>query len=345
MKKIFGKTILAAAMSLLCLTNCSNDDNVVPQQEPVYDMSGFAKGADVSWLTEMESSDTKFYDATGRERECMSLLRDLGANAIRLRVWVNPADGWCNKQDVLAKAWRARNLGFRLMIDFHYSDTWADPGQQTPPDAWKDYDLEQMKQAVSEHTTDVLQALKERGIDVEWVQVGNETRTGMLWETGRVSGSDFAGFTALLNAGYDAAKAVYPDAKVIVHIDKGETLSNFTWMFDGLQENGGKWDVIGMSLYPEDDTWETQTDDCLANISELIARYGKPVMICEIGMPWDSEHAAAAVAKVVDGCKAIENCLGVFYWEPQCYNSWEGYTKGAFDNEGRPTSVLDAFKR
>ena len=122
------------ASALLCgsiFTAC-NDDNDTPtfpeKTETTYDMSGFARGADVSWLSEMESSGYKFYTSDGKEQECMSLLRDLGINAIRLRVWVNPENdtedvkGWCNKGDVLLKAWRAHNLGYRLMIDFHYSD-------------------------------------------------------------------------------------------------------------------------------------------------------------------------------------------------------------------------------
>ena len=102
-------------------------------------MSGFAKGADVSWLTEMEGDGVNFYSASGKKQECLSLLRDLGVNSIRLRVWVNPDGGLCNKNDVVAKAWRAQQLGFRLMIDFHYSDTWADPAHQTVPAAWQGY--------------------------------------------------------------------------------------------------------------------------------------------------------------------------------------------------------------
>ncbi len=136
------------ASALLCgsiFTAC-DDDNDTPtfpeKTETTYDMSGFARGADVSWLSEMESSGYKFYTSDGKEQECMSLLRDLGINAIRLRVWVNPENdtedvkGWCNKGDVLLKAWRAHNLGYRLMIDFHYSDRWADPVQQAEPKAW-----------------------------------------------------------------------------------------------------------------------------------------------------------------------------------------------------------------
>ena len=171
-------------------------------------------------------------------------------NAIRLRVWVNPSDGWCGKEDVLMKAWRAHNLGFRLMIDFHYSDVWADPANQTKPAAWSNYTLDELKTAVADHTKDVLSALKEKGIDVEWVQVGNETRTGMLWPEGQATSGNFKNFADLTVSGYDAVKSVYPNAKVIIHLDGGDNNSNYTWMFDGLKQNGGKWDVIGMSLYP-----------------------------------------------------------------------------------------------
>lgn len=333
-------------------TSCSNDDSATPEKEKIYDMSGFAKGADVSWLTEMEANGKKFYDANGKSTECMSLLRDLGMNSIRLRVWVNPEDGWNGKNDVVAKAWRAQQLGMRLMIDFHYSDTWADPGKQGVPAAWKNYSFEEMKQAVANHTKDVLSALKERNINVEWVQVGNETTDGMLWNdadntvTGKAS-KNMANFAAYVTAGYDAVKEVYPQAKVIVHLDQGNDLHRYTWIFDGLKQNGAKWDVIGMSLYPDwitDKTWEQVSDDSLSNIQTLSQKYNCDVIISEIGMVWNSENAAPFLKKVVDGCKAISTCEGVFYWEPECNNAWNGYDKGAFDNDGKPTAALDAFK-
>lgn len=343
MKINFFKYVLSALFSVIALTACSDNDNVVPQTEPTYDMTGFAKGADVGWLTEMEASGVKFYDDNGKETECLKLLRSLGVNSIRMRVWVNPSDGWNGKEDVIAKAWRAKQLGFRIMIDFHYSDTWADPSKQTIPAAWQNYDLEQMKTAVASHTTEVLQALKDKDIDVEWVQVGNETTTGMLWPMGDATKS-MSNYAQLELSGYNAVKAVYPNAKVIVHVDEGNKLGKFTWLFDGLKENGGKWDVIGMSLYPDDTNWETLTKDCINNINTLKERYNTEVVISEIGMPWDSENAEAAMTKMVSGCKVIDGCLGVFYWEPECYNQWKDYTKGAFDNNGKPTSVFNAFK-
>ena len=363
MNRFLGKAMLLASALLFSITgtSCSNDDNnATPEKEKTYDMSGFAKGADVSWLTEMERDGVKFYNQNGKAQECMSLLRDLGTNSIRLRVWVNPDGGWCNKNDVVAKAWRAQQLGFRLMIDFHYSDTWADPANQKVPAAWSGYSFKQMKQAVANHTTEVLQALKDRGVgNVEWVQVGNETRDGMLWNdaddqvTGRCS-KNASNFSAYINAGYDAVKAVYPQAKVIVHIDEGNNLGRYTWIFDKLKNHGGKWDVIGMSLYPEDNNWTELTDNCLANIKTLSQKYNCDVIISEIGMAWDSEQAAPMMKKMVDGCKAISACEGIFYWEPEVYNNWKpanyttlgwsAYTKGAFDNSGKPTAVFDAFK-
>ncbi len=335
--------MLLAAACIFSLAACNDDDNTTPQKAKEYDMTGFAKGADVSWLTQMEASGYKFYNASGTEQDCMALLRDLGMNSIRLRVWVDPTTGWCNKQDVLIKAWRAHNLGMRLMIDFHYSDTWADPGKQNIPAAWADYDLEQMKTAVANHTKEVLQLLKDNGIDVEWVQIGNETRTGMMKPIGAIDNNDFTNFAALVDAGYDAVKSVYENALCVIHIDNGHQISRLTWMFNGLKSKNAKYDVIGVSLYPEDDTWETVTDDCLNNLKTLAETYNKKVMVCEIGMSWDAVNAEAMLNKMIKGCEAIDGCLGLFYWEPECYDGWENYSKGAFDNDGKPTAALNAF--
>lgn len=338
------RNILLAGLLLLGAAACNDDDKPSFPEQPTYDMSGFAKGADVSWLTEMEKAGNKFYTASGREMECMSLLRELGMNSIRLRVWVNPANGWCNKSDVLVKAWRAHQLGMRLMIDFHYSDSWADPGQQTKPAAWKGYSLDELKTAVGAHTTDVLTALKEQGITPEWVQVGNETGNGMLWDEGKAS-DHMAQYAALTTAGYDAVKAVFSDAKVIVHLQSGNDNSLYRWLFDGLKENGGKWDIIGMSLYPQADTWQTMTNDCITNMQDMVSRYGSEVMLCEVGMPWDgAQDCYNFLSNLISKSKEVTQCLGIFYWEPQAYGNWNAYTLGAFDNDGRPTVALDAFK-
>lgn len=338
------RNILFAGLLLLGAAACSDNDKPIFPKTPTYDMSGFAKGADVSWLTEMEKAGTKFYTSAGRETECITLLRELGMNSIRLRVWVNPTNGWCNKSDVLVKAWRAHQLGMRLMIDFHYSDSWADPGQQTKPAAWNTYSLDELQNAVAEHTSDVLTALKEKGITPEWVEVGNETGNGMLWNEGKAS-EHMAQYAALTTAGYNAVKSVFNETKVIVHLQAGDDNSLYRWLFDGLKANGGKWDVIGMSLYPKADTWQSMTDNCIANMRDMIDRYGSEVMLCEVGMPWDeAEECYQFLSSLITKSKEITQCLGVFYWEPQAYGNWNAYTLGAFDNNGQPTIALEAFK-
>jgi len=321
--------------------------NDTPSVEPlVYDMTGFVRGADVSWLTEMEKAGRKFYNASGCEMDCMELLRDLGMNAIRLRVWVNPADGWCNKEDLLVKAIRAHNLNMRLMVDFHYSDSWADPGKQTIPAAWQDLNIDEMKQALQQHTVATLELLKSKGISPEWVQVGNETGNGMLWTLGQADVNP-ANYAALNNAGYDAVKSVFPQAKVIVHLQSGDNNSLYRWLFDGLKRNGGKWDVIGLSLYPDAGNWQGTNNRSLANVNDLISRYGTETLFCEVGMPWDKPEASKAfLSDLMTQAKKVagDKCQGVFYWEPQSYGNWKGYGLGAFDDSGKPTIALEAFK-
>ena len=127
-------------------------------------------------------------------------------------------------------------------------------------------------------------------------------------------------------------------------MDKGYDLSRYTWMFDGLKCNGGKWDVIGMSLYPDSTTWKDETTECLSNMKTLVERYNCKVMVCETGMSWDDANAGNFMTTLVSGAKDVDGCLGVFYWEPECYGGWQGYTKGAFNDQGYATSVLDVFK-
>ncbi|WP_437922154.1 glycoside hydrolase family 53 protein [Sphingobacterium sp. LRF_L2] len=333
-------------IGLLCLClglwACDNKTEI----EPVQNSDTMAKGADVSWITEMEASGIQFYNNAGVTMDGMKLLKSLGMDAIRLRVWVNPENGWCNKEDLLVKARRAQHLGMRLMIDFHYSDSWADPGQQTKPAAWTNLSFDGLKNAVAQHSREILQLLKDNGITPEWVQVGNETGNGMLWEEGKASVS-MANYAALNNAGYDAVKEVFPTTKVIVHVHNGYDNSLFRWLFDGLKDNGGKWDVIGMSLYPSKDNWEERNAACISNINDMQNRYGKEVMLCEVGMSWDEADVAERwLTALLQSLRndTNEKVLGVFYWEPLAYGGWNGYTLGAFDDSGRPTKVFNAFK-
>ena len=344
------KRILVLMFAVLALTASScerpegGDDPKPIDPEP----ATFAKGADVSWLTQMEKEGCKFYNASGQETECMALLKSLGMDAIRLRVWVDPKDGWCGKEDVLAKARRAQALGMRLMIDFHYSDWWADPGKQNKPAAWKNLDLEGLKKAVADHTTDVLTALKTAGITPQWIQIGNETTGGMLWPDGQnYNDAGFANYVQLHNAGYDAAKAVFPSAQVMVHVDNGWKWETLKWFFNSFDLKGARYDLIGLSLYPEKSNWQSYNQQICNNIQTIYSQYQKETIICEVGMDWNDattcrQFLSDLIARTKD--TAASHCTGVLYWEPEGYQAWSGYGKAAFDNTGKPTAALDAFK-
>ena len=305
----------------------------------------FAKGADVSWVTQMEQANYRFYNEAGTPQELFQLLHDHDLNTIRLRVWVNPAGGWNNKADVVAKAIRAHNLGFRLLIDFHYSDTWADPGQQAKPAAWAGHSFGQLLTDVYSHTYSVLDSLRKNNVVPEWVQVGNETNDGMLWPEGRAS-TNMANFAQLVDRGYAAVKAASPTSKVIVHCSNGYDNGLFRYLFDGLTTNGARFDVIGMSLYPTTTDWPTRTAQCQANMNDLVARYpGKEVMVVEVGMPADAPIATQQMLlDLMAKTRAVPNGkgLGVLYWEPQAYN-WMGYGLHMWNPNGRPTVALSAF--
>lgn len=336
----FLSTLLLVAV----LSGCKKNGNG-PSDNTIFTDTTLAKGADISWLTQMEGAGYSFYNAAGTPMDCMQLLKGLGINSIRLRVWVNTVGGWNNTNDVVAKAVRARRLGLRVLIDFHYSDGWADPGHQTKPVAWAAYDFTTLTNTVYRYTLGVLDTLKANGVTPTWVQIGNETDNGMLWPDGMAS-ANMANFAALVNAGYKAVKAVNQSIKVIVHISNGYNNAGFRWIFDGLKANGANWDIIGMSLYPSASNWQSYNDSCLANMNDMVSRYNKQVMICELGMP---VHEAAVcdsfVTDLIRKTRSVSgsNGLGVFYWEPESYNNWQGYGLGAFDNTGKPTAAMNAF--
>jgi arabinogalactan endo-1,4-beta-galactosidase len=175
--------------------------------------------------------------------------------------------------------------------------------------------------------------------------VGNETNDGMLWPDGKAS-TNMSNFAQMVNAGYDAVKAVFPSARVIVHVSNGYDNSLFRWLFDGLKNNGGKFDVIGMSLYPSSTNWIAYNSDILANMNDMVARYNKEVMVVEVGMPWDNATVCKSfLSDLISKTKSVTGGkgLGVLYWEPEAYGNWKGYSLGAFDNSGKPTVAMDAF--
>ena len=335
------------------------------------------KGADIGWATEYEADGQYFYNKDGERRECSELMKELGLDALRFRVWVDPSKhgNWNGREDLLVKASRARDLGMAIMIDFHYSDFWADPKKQNIPASWSGKSYEEIRELLAEHTRDVLQMLKDNGIKPRWVQVGNETSNGFLWTVrgdqwgdpvpdslGRVTILESVGhlrnnpqqYAGLFAAGYDAVKSVFPKAEVIVHLDNGFDQALYDSNLDTLAKYGARWDMIGMSLYPywaldsglETDEEETITH-CIENINHVWEKYRTPVMLVETGFEVDEsrpevmEKGRDQLRRIIRESRATGHCRGIFYWEPECRP--DRYKLGAFGSDGRPTAIMDGF--
>jgi arabinogalactan endo-1,4-beta-galactosidase len=311
----------------------------------------FSKGADVGWLPQMEATGYKFYDSDGKEKDCLLLLKERGMNSIRLRVWVNPSDdkasGHCSKEETVTMALRAQKMGMRVMINFHYSDSWADPAKQFKPKAWEKHTFPELLDDVYNHTFDVINALKIAGVTPEWVQIGNEIPGGMMWPEG--STDNWKQLGQLLNKGYDAVKAVDKKIKVIVHVDEGNNNAKFRKFFDNATEQKVRYDVIGLSYYPywiKKDYTETIAD-LQFNLNDMAKRYNKEVMVVEVGGEDDKIQNTKELLEAT--IKAVRNVpnhkgIGVLYWEPQGARSWSHYALSAWLENGQPSPALDAFK-
>ncbi|MCR5413153.1 MAG: arabinogalactan endo-1,4-beta-galactosidase [Kiritimatiellae bacterium] len=318
----------------------------------------FAKGADLSWTTELESRGYRWRNAAGVEMECFALMKSIGFNAVRLRVWVEPDGGRNSGGDLLEKARRAAKLQLPVMIDFHYSGTWADPGKQFKPDAWRELGRDALAKAVGMHTESTLEAVKSTGADIAWVQIGNETRPGLLWDADasksgalrdvdrdgrRLAAKNAENFALFLNAGAGAVRKACANAKIIVHCDHGHKWGDLEGMLEAAR--GVDYDIFGVSLYPAGD-WRAQIRDCAANLERIREECGKDTMVCEFGMPTHPLDAAHdATEALLRTMRRTHGCRGVFYWEPEAFPQL-GYKMGASTLDGKtatPSPALAPF--
>ncbi len=338
-------------------------------------------GADVSSLKKSEDYGGIYRTADGKPRDALQILRSEGMNWARLRVWVDPADGYHDKDELLAMAKRIKRSQMKLLVDLHYSDTWADPGHQTKPAAWQDLPFDQLKQAVYDHTFDICHSLKQQNTLPAMVQIGNELNAGMLWPDGHTwNPPNWDNLAQLLTAGYDAVKACSPKTKVMIHLANGGDNGLYRWWFDSITARGVPFDVIGVSFYSY---WHGSLADLQYNLNDITARYNKDVIVVETAYPFtladddgweniinlESELAAgypatpqgqaAMLRDVLSIVRAVPNGhgLGVFYWDatwtgvpgngwdpadPTSGNAWEN--QALFDFDERPLPALKEFK-
>ena len=316
---------------------------------PTYASSDeFIKGMDLSSLEAVEDTGGEFFDRDGNKiNDILRYLKeDKDVNYVRLRIWNNPttsfdAGDYCNKEHTIKMAQRIKQAGLKFLLDFHYSDTWADPSYQSKPEAWKDLSFSELKQAVYDYTSDVLNSLNAVGAYPDMVQVGNEISGGMLWEDGYIDNLD--NLAELLNSGIAAVRDTTPinqETKIMIHLAEGGDKERFEYFFDNMIARGvTDFDVIGMSYYPY---WHGTPQDLKNNMNNIVKRYQKEVVVAETSYPQTYEDADSQpnlIGKeetdIVGLDASVENQklmletvfntvanvdsdkgLGVFYWEP-----------------------------
>ncbi len=326
------------------------EEEVKPKPPIVPTENTFFKGADISWLAQMEATGYVFYDENGNPADCLDLLMARGINAVRLRVFVHPSSdkisGHCSPAETAQMAARAKNKGLDVMIDFHYSDTWADPAHQTKPAAWANVSFAALQDSLYTHTQYTLNLLKQAGVTPKWVQIGNEIPSGMLWPSGHIDNPQQ--LAQLINKGHQAVKDIDTTIQTIVHIDQGNDNARFRWFFDLMQQNGAQFDIIGASYYPHwlGTDYTVTIADLGNNLKDMVTRYNKPVMIVEVGGDyWQVDNTKDMLIATIGAALDVPNnqCLGVFYWEPQGAKPWSGYQLNCWQDNGRPSPALDAF--
>ena len=322
----------------------------------------FMKGVDISMLAQIEASGGRFYQENSRAGDALEILRDHGVNWVRLRIWNNPVfppgttsyhgtpvvpgpAGGGNDSEAVVRglAKRAKALGMKVYLDFHYSDFWADPGKQDIPAAWKGMTAAQLEKAVYSYTRQVIMDMRSDHATPDMVEIGNEVNNGILWPIGQRTGaktdpSGYVEFNRLLNQGAKAVRDASPRSKIMIHIANDSGLSGAEAFFDNV-DPVVDYDCIGLSYYPY---WHGTVADLQTIMDTITARYHKPVVIAEMAYAftslngdsqansWDGtdptaggfevsvQGQATAMRNIMEAVSNVPNGrgLGAFYWEP-----------------------------
>lgn len=338
-------------------------------------------GADISSLKKSEDLGGIYRTADGKQRDAIKILRHEGMNWARLRVWVDSADDYHELDELLVMARRIRTSQMQLLVDLHFSDRWADPGQQNKPAAWVGLSVDELEQAVYDHTYEVCHSLVKQNTPPAMIQIGNELNSGMLWPDGHTwNPPNWDNLARFLKAGYQAVKDCSPGTRVMLHLADGGDNGLYRWWFDNITARGVPFDVIGVSYYS---FWHGSLADLQFNLNDITARYDKDVVVVETAYPftledhdgWENiidleseltagypptpEGQRAMLRDVMAIVRAVPNGrgLGVFYWDatwtgvpgngwdpadPSSGNAWEN--QALFDFDGRALPALQEFK-
>ncbi|MEO8769057.1 MAG: beta-galactosidase GalA [Ferruginibacter sp.] len=287
-------------------------------------------GADISFLPELEEKGMKFTDNDGKQKDAIEILKDHGLNYVRLRIFNDPArdsgyspqKGFCDLEHTKQMAKRVKVAGMKLLLDFHYSDYWADPGKQYMPAAWRGKSITALKQAVYDYTKMVVQALKDQGTTPDMVQIGNEINHGMMWPIGAINNLD--SLAQLIYAGIQGVKAVSPSTTIMLHVALGGQNDESKFFFDNMIARGVPFDVIGLSYYPK---WHNTLADLDYNLNDLSHRYNKDVIVVEYSQ---LKKEVNELGFNVAGGRGKGTCI----WEP--LSTWERF----FEKDGKANANL-----
>ena len=291
-------------------------------------------GADISHLPELEGKGIKFSD-NAVQKDAIEILKDHGFNYVRLRIFNDPATengyapgkGFCDLNHTKEMAKRVKAAGMKLLLDFHYSDYWADPGHQIKPAAWKGLSFEQLKKTLYDYTLMVMTELKKQGTLPDMVQVGNEINHGIVWPEGNIQSID--SLAQLLNAGIAAVKAVDPAMVIMLHVALGGQNDETVFFVDNMLKRKVHFDVIGLSYYPK---WHGTLDDLRDNMHDLIRRYDKDIIVVEYSAK--KEEVNKLVFELPDG-----RGKGACIWEP--LSTWEAI----FNWEGKSNNYIHLYDK
>ena len=331
-------------------------------------------GIDVSTYFEEKKANARYF-LNGKEIDPLKIFKDNGVSHMRIRIWNDPYSkdkkpykgGTCDVNNLLKLALLAKEYGFKVVPDFHYSDFWVDPGKQFIPKAWANESYESLLIKIREFTKNTLLKLKENGIEINMLQIGNEITNGMLWPIGKLTDNgegkkrgNYDVLCAFLKEGIKSAKEIYPNAKIILHLERSGDAKVYQEFFSEMQQHDVQYDIIGASYYPY---WHGSFDQLFANLDACKKRFNKEVMIMELGYgftledyiltnngaphlvineeklkemkealpyPLNEEGQANFIEKFVSLCKK-HGVAGIFYWEPLwipgediCWASSEG---------------------
>jgi len=326
-----------------------------------YAVENYAIGADLSFLKAAEKQGVVFKDTDGKEKPGLQIFKDHGYNWIRLRLFHPPTMLPNNLEYTISLAKEAKKLGFKFLLDYHYSDTWADPEHQITPEAWEGLPHSELVDSVLEYTKSTIIAFREAGVLPDMVQIGNEVSNGMLWPDGKLP-DNWDNFIDLTKAGIKgvmAGKGSQEPPLIMIQIDKGGDKRTTKFLLDKINSYGVEYDVIGQSYYP---WWHGTLNDLWENINFMVREYKKDIILVEVAYHWNDSRYTEKKGPFPETPTGQKEFLeeinrlalrspdfkvrGVFWWEPAVDGNMKGIgSRGFFDKEGKALPVITVFDK